>query len=259
MLNFQEIIDNKKIEVEELKSKQKIDGATTVVRSLGHGRSFKNALTENKFTIIPELKKSDPWRGLFRENYDVAELTKGFHKEGAKAIAVQVDSKYFMGDKGHLYLAAKNSDVPILMRDFIIDETQLVDAKSHGADAVVLMPHLLSENKIKSLINFSKYIMLEVIVEVNSLDELKTALNVGADVIGILNRDIESQELRVKLGSELHDKIPDNVASYSVGGLKSGDDLRPLIDAGFQGVLVGEKLMKAENPARVFALLTSSI
>ena len=72
MLNFQEIIDNKKIEVEELKSKQKIDGATTVVRSLGHGRSFKNALTENKFTIIPELKKSDPWRGLFRENYDVA-------------------------------------------------------------------------------------------------------------------------------------------------------------------------------------------
>ncbi|MCD4657296.1 MAG: indole-3-glycerol phosphate synthase TrpC [Planctomycetes bacterium] len=259
MLNFQEIIDNKKIEVDELKSRQKIDGTTTVVRSVGQVRSFKNALTENVFTIIPELKKSDPWRGMFRENYDVAELTKGFHNAGARAIAVQVDSKYFMGDKEHLYMAAKNSNIPVLMRDFIIDEAQLTDAKSHGADAVILMPHLLSEKKIKSLINFSKYIMLEVIVEVNSLDELKTALNVGADVIGILNRDIKSQELRLRLGSELHDKIPDNVASYSVGGLKSADDLIHLIDAGFQGVLVGEKLMKAENPAEVFALLASSI
>ena len=259
MLNFQQIIEDKIIEVENLKQRLKTQGATTVIRPHENVRSFKNILSENQFTIIPELKKADPWRGLFRENYDVEEITLSLHKAGAKAIAVTVDNKYFMGEKEHLYLASKNTDMPVIMRDFIIDEAQLTDAKSQGANAVVLMPALVDEKKFKSLVNFARYIMLEVAVEINSLGDLDMALNVDVDVIGILNRNIESQELLVELGNELRSKIPENILTYSVGGCKTAENLKTIVNAGFNGVLVGEKLMKSENPAEIFSLLTSEI
>ncbi len=259
MLEFDEIIENKKAEVEKLKQSLREQGSTTVIRSMSEIRSFKQVLKKGEFVIVPELKKADPWRGVFRKEYNVRELSKQFEQAGAKALAVQVDSKFFQCSLDDLYYASKNSQLPVLMRDFIIDETQLTEAKSMGADAVVLTAQLLSVEKIRHFANFAKYILLEVVVEVSSMRELDIALEAGADVIGVQNRNLRSQTIKLALSPELHKAVPDNVATFSVGGFKSADALKKIRDAGFEGALVGEKLMSAENPAKEFQKLCEAL
>ena len=252
METFKKIIETKRKEVEELKQRMREQGSTTVIRSMGEVRSFKQALKEESFLVIPELKKADPWRGTFRTDYNVRQLSHDFELAGAKALAVQVDSKFFECSLDDLYFASKNSNLPILMRDFIIDDAQLTEAKSMGADAVVLMAQLLDANKIRRFIEFAKYIMLEVIVEVCCMNELEDALAAEADVIGVQNRDLSSQTVKLTLSSELRKIIPKDVACFSVGGIKKVEELALIKNAGFKGVLVGEQLMSAEKPADEF-------
>lgn len=247
-----EIINHKRIEVEALKARLKRMGSTTVMRTIANVRSIAELLGTDGLTVIPELKAADPWRGVFRDAYDANELSQAFEAGGAPALAIQTDSRFFNGSYDDLFVAARRTNIPILMRDFVIDEAQLTQAKAVGADAAMLFAQLLDEDTLRALIDFAKLIMLEVVVEVLDEADVDKALACDAAVIGVLNRDVRSQTIKLDRAPALRNRIPDAVRTVAIGGMLSGRDLKVVRDSGFDGAVVGETLMRAEDPVAAF-------
>jgi indole-3-glycerol phosphate synthase len=201
--------------------------------------------------IIAEIKRKSPSRGFLKRDLDPEALAKGYVRAGAKGISVLTD-KHFFGGSGHdlMRVASVARDIPVLRKDFIVDEIQLFESANLGADLVLLIARILKEADLKFFINRSAEIGLIPLVEVHNRQELDSALESGADFIGINNRDLETFQVDIALSEKLLPLIPRGKTRVVESGINNRDDMEKLEDLGADAFLIGEALMLADEPAK---------
>jgi indole-3-glycerol phosphate synthase len=212
-------------------------------------------LRADKTGIIAEFKRRSPSKGMINENASVEQITTGYVTAGASALSVLTDKKFFSGDNTDLKAARSANSCPIIRKDFTIDEYQVIEAKSIGADAILLIAAILKPGEIKSLTKFAHSFGLEVLLEVHDEHELNVNLESGADLIGVNNRNLKTFAVNIDTSKMLAGLIPDTVVKVSESGISSVENILKLRKFGYQGFLIGENFMKASRPdeaAKVF-------
>ncbi len=210
---------------------------------------FEKALTSCKTKIIAEVKKASPSAGNIRE-VDPAEQAKIYESAGATAISVLTDREFFRGSLEDLKAVRDTVDLPILRKDFIIDDVQILEAKAYGADTLLLIVRILDSKKLRDLINFSLELGMSPLVEVFSLEEARMALEAGAQIVGINNRDLDTLRTDVNLTKELAPKIKELGARFVIAesGIETREQIEELMNYGVDAFLIGTSLMKSDNP-----------
>ena len=205
-------------------------------------------LLKNSFTgIIAEHKRRSPSKGEINYSLTVEEVTKGYQNAGVCGISVLTDTKYFGGALDDLLLARASVSIPILRKEFIIDEYQILEAKAFGADVILLIAAVLTREEIKNLSEFAQSLALEVLLEVHNLDELNKAIMPSLDMIGVNNRNLNTFEVSLETSKELAKHIPNEFVKISESGISTIESIRELKSDGFQGFLIGENFMKTNN------------
>lgn len=200
--------------------------------------------------IIAEIKRKSPSAGIINDEVDIERLSISYMQAGASALSVLTDKKYFGGCNHDLEIARKFNYCPILRKDFIIDEYQIVEAKSIGADCILLIANCLNLQQVKAFAEFSHTLGLEVLLEVHSKDEIDTHLNIDIDLIGVNNRNLNAFTTDINNSLSLAPHLPDNIIRISESGIKSGKDIQALKHAGYKGFLIGGHFMSSSEPAK---------
>ena len=214
--------------------------------------SLKASLTRTGSTgIIAEFKRRSPSKGIINGRSTVEEVTSGYASNGASGLSVLTDEKYFGGSDEDLIVARKNA-LPILRKDFIVDEYQLVESKSIGADVVLLIAACLSKDEVKQLAATAKALGLEVLFEVHNGAELDSVCD-AVDMVGVNNRNLATFEVDIRHSLDLVNKIGTDKVPVAESGIDSVETIRLLRDAGFKGFLMGEHFMKQDDPTIAFA------
>ena len=226
-----------------------------------HPRGFRARLqqvAQTRLAIIAELKKASPSKGLIRADFDVQALAAELEQAGAAALSVLTDEKYFQGSLENLELASAATSIPCLRKDFIIDEFQLLEARAHRADAILLIVAALNPNELASLYQCAKQRELDVLCEVHDAAELDRALEAGCDIIGVNNRNLHTFQVDLNTSLQLARLIHDGVLKVAESGIESSDDVARLRDAGFDAFLIGETLMRAPSPGDALRALLAN-
>jgi indole-3-glycerol phosphate synthase len=209
--------------------------------------------------VIAEIKKASPSKGLIREDFDVAWLARRYQAGGAAALSVLTDEPYFQGRLRNLELASEAVSLPCLRKDFMVDEYQIVEARAHRADAILLIAAALTDAELKRFSLAARGLELDVLVEVHTADELERVLDAlgetGADAIGVNNRNLKSFDVRLETSLELVGRIPAGVVRVTESGIFNADDMVRLRVAGFDAFLIGESLMRQPDPGSALAAL----
>lgn len=200
--------------------------------------------------VIAELKKASPSKGVLRGTFPVGLLANQLARSGASALSVLTDEQYFQGSLANLVEASAATDLPCLRKDFVVDEFQLLESRAHHADAILLILAALDDKMFRTLLDRAESMELDVLCEVHDHDELRRALEGGADVIGVNSRDLKTFHVSLDTAVELAESIPSHVLKIAESGIEKGDDVRELHAAGYQAFLVGETLMRAEDPGK---------
>ncbi len=253
-----QILDNKALEVARLKEDKSIRELESQISSGHKINLFKNNLVNKKpLALIAEVKFASPSKGIICQDKLPDTIAKQYEEGGADAISVLTDSKYFGGSIDYLRIVKQTVNLPILRKDFIIDEIQIVQTRAIGANAILLIVAVLGEAKTKNFIDLSKQYNLDALVEVHSEGELSIAIEAGAEIIGINNRDLTSFQVALDTTFNLLEKIPENIITISESGIKSVNDIRNLSEAGVDAVLIGEHLMLKSNRSKEIRELLS--
>ena len=213
--------------------------------------------------VIAEIKKASPSKGLIRADFDPEWLARRYRAGGAAALSVLTDEPYFQGSLRNLELASAAVPLPCLRKDFIIDEYQIVEARAHRADAILLIAAALTSAELKRFAAAAQSLALDVLIEVHTSDELDQVLDAGVaepgasstHAIGVNNRDLRTFEVNQQTSLALVDRIPSTVVRVTESGISSRDDLTHLRKAGFDAFLVGESLMRQPDPGAALAEL----
>lgn len=249
-----EIIENKKRKVTLIKDHFNSKALCQLAKKLAPARDFKAAFKTDKFNLIAEIKKASPSAGLIREDFEPRALAKTYEENGAAAISVLTDEKYFQGKMDYLREAKEPTTIPVLCKDFIIDELQICEARIAGADAVLLILRILKNDELKKLLAAARDMGLQALVETHNAEEVERALKSGAEIIGINNRDLDSLKIDLKTTIDLMAKYPELKKRVVIteSGIKTRQDVDKLKAAGVNGALVGEILMKSKDiPAKI--------
>jgi indole-3-glycerol phosphate synthase len=209
--------------------------------------------------VIAEIKKASPSKGLIRTDFDAAWLAERYRAGGAAALSVLTDEPFFQGSLRNLELASATVPLPCLRKDFMVDEYQIVEARAHCADAILLIAAALTDNEMRRFALAAHEIELDVLVEVHTAEELDRVLQslgeTGADAIGVNNRDLKTFEVSLDRSIELVSKIPSQVVRVAESGISTPGDLEKLRSAGFDAFLIGESLMRKPDPGAALAEL----
>jgi len=213
--------------------------------------------------VIAEIKKASPSRGLIRADFDVEWLADRYCAGGAAALSVLTDEPYFQGSLCNLEIASAAVALPCLRKDFTVDEYQIVEARAHRADAILLIAAALTDAELKNFARSAHGLALDVLVEVHTADELARVLDTGmgalgengALAIGVNNRDLKTFDVRLETALELADRIPAANVRVAESGISTPDDLARLRAAGFDAFLIGESLMREPDPGAALAAL----
>ncbi len=243
------IVATKKAEVEELAASFWLADCERRIAELEPCRGFENALTANRrkrdMGLIAEVKKASPSKGLIRPDFHPVQLASAYQAAGADCISVLTDRDYFQGANAYLTQVREAVSLPLLRKDFTIDYRQIYEARLIGADAILLIAAILSDDKIKEFHDLAKALGLDVLVEVHNEEELDSVLSMGkATLVGINNRDLKSFVTDLKTTERLIGSIPDNVLVISESGIAGNGDMDYLQSIGAQGVLIGEHFMR---------------
>lgn len=212
-------------------------------------RDFVQALSSVGASVIAELKKASPSRGVLRPEYSAAGLAPALEAAGAAAISVLTEEEFFLGSLADLKDVHKSTKIPILRKDFIFDPWQVWESRAAGADAFLLIAAILDDAILRDLIKLGRELTMESLVEIHSREELRRALDAGARIIGVNNRDLRTFEVNLETSLELIGDIPEECIAVSESGIRAHADLQHLHAAGFDAFLVGERLMTAPDPA----------
>lgn len=224
--------------------------ASQVAAGEGEKRSLAQAVRQPGISIIAEVKRASPSKGDIRPDLDVTEIVKAYEQAGAAAISVLTEPRYFKGSLDDLATARKTltSPVPILRKDFIVDPYQIWEAAAAGADAILLIVAALRADELSSFQKEATEAGLECLVETHDSEELKAALASGAPLIGINNRDLRTFNVTLQTTLDMIGLVPDGVLVVSESGIATSTDVALLVDAGVDAVLVGETLMRSDDP-----------
>jgi indole-3-glycerol phosphate synthase len=254
------IIEHKRGEVDQLKSlvplarlEQRPDFSRTTFKMTDF------ILDESRTGIIAEFKRKSPSKGIINARASVEETTKGYVAGGCSALSVLTDANFFGGSNDDLKRARAVNSVPIIRKDFTIDEYQIVEAKSIGADAILLIAAVMDTKTSKKLTAVAHGLGLQVLLEVHDEAELKAHGECGADLIGVNNRNLKTFEVTIENSKKLAALIPDSVVKVSESGISSADTILELRDFGYRGFLIGENFMKQTDPAEAAILFMSDL
>lgn len=252
------IIEQKKLEVRAKKSLVKI---SDLEKSNFFNRKIlslkKFLLDESRTGIIAEFKRKSPSKGIINENADVVEITSSYAKQGASALSVLTDEIFFGGTNNDL-IKARINQVPILRKDFIIDEYQIAEARSIGADVILLIAACLTTAETKRLAKFAKDLQLEVLLELHDEEELEHICD-ETGIVGINNRNLKTFEVDIDRSLRMAEKIPVEKIKIAESGISSIENINLFRKHGFRGFLIGENFMKEKNPAIAFASFVNKL
>lgn len=215
------------------------------VRPRRTGFPFTRALESEGMSFICEVKKASPSKGIIAQDFPYLEIAREYESMGASAISVLTEPKHFLGRDSYLEEIADEVRVPVLRKDFIIDEYQIYQARELGASAVLLITSILGDNALQDYRALAESLGMSALVEAHDRDDVERAVSSGASIIGINNRDLSTFDVDIGNSLRLRDMIPDGVVCVSESGISTAQDVRRLDDAGFDAVLVGEAFMRS--------------
>jgi indole-3-glycerol phosphate synthase len=218
-------------------------------------RGFRNALLQTRPAIIAELKKASPSKGLIRVDFDPVKLARELQDAGAAALSVLTEETHFQGSLEYLQAVSGAVSIPLLRKDFIVDEFQVVEARACGADAILLIVAALDDEDLVRLKQSADELQLDVLCEVHDDVELKRAVALGFDIIGVNSRDLKTFKVDLNNALEVAAGIPKSAVAVAESGIHTHDDVRRILEAGFQAMLVGESLMRQPRPGSALEAL----
>lgn len=246
------IVASTRIRVAE--AKEKVALSTLEKQAREHTpRGFERALrtvSEAGVAVIAELKKASPSKGLIRGSFHPASLASELARGGAAALSVLTEEQHFQGSLDYLTEVSAAVSIPLLRKDFIVDEYQVLEARANHADGILLIVAALNAKELHELRHSALAIGLDVLCEVHDENELETALDAGCDIIGINNRNLRTFEVDLNTSLNLVGKIPAEFLRVAESGISAPDDIAVLRKAGFQAFLIGESLMRKDSPGR---------
>jgi len=245
---LERILSAKKDIIDKKKKKVSLQQLENMIKSISPAREFKKAISQKeKFNIIGEIKQASPSAGIIKQDYNIVSLASEMTYAGVSAISVLTEESYFRGDLFHLIDVSETVDVPVLRKDFIIDEYQIYESRAYSADAVLLISEILADSQLKNFVQLSKEIGLNILVELHSQQNLEKVINSGAEIIGINNRNLTDFSVDINTTLKLIPFIPDEKIVVSESGIKTKEDIQKLKKVGVNCVLIGETLMKSSN------------
>lgn len=251
------IVERKKAEVaEKLELRRSLEQTAAFQKS--QRRGFRAALLRRQPAVIAEIKKASPSRGVLSEDFNPGAQARAYFAGGAAALSVLTDRDFFQGSLGDLKTARATVPLPVLRKDFTIDEIDVVEAAAAGADAVLLIAAILTAKQIEQFRRAAEHYGMAALVEVHDDAELDKALEAGADVIGVNNRDLRTFEVNLETSERLAARLPQSAVRVAESGIHGRADVERLMAAGYQAFLVGEHLMKSGDPKRAIEELCGS-
>ncbi|MGC6438453.1 MAG: indole-3-glycerol phosphate synthase TrpC [Flavobacteriaceae bacterium] len=244
------IIADKKTEIEIKKTIIPISQLEQSVLFDRPQNSLKERLCKSQSGVIAEHKRRSPSKAVINQSLNVQDVAKGYEQAGVCGMSVLTDTRYFGGNLDDLLLARASCEIPLLRKDFIIDTYQILEAKAYGADVILLIAAVLTQQQIKDLSLRAKELNLEVLLEVHNEAELYKALMPSLDMIGVNNRNLKTFKVDLKNSQNLSNIIPDDFVKVSESGISSVEAINNLKHYGYQGFLIGENFMKSENPGQ---------
>lgn len=253
-----EILAHKRTEVTERRAQRSLAQIEAIARAAPTVRGFRAALAntigQGRAAVIAEIKKASPSKGVIREEFDVAVIARSYETAGASCLSVLTDERFFQGHDDYLAVARGAIDLPVLRKDFIVDAWQIAEARALGADCILLIAAALGAEMDEFHV-IAKQLGLDVLVEVHDRPELERAVELGADLIGINNRDLRTFTTRLETTYALLPHVPANALIVTESGIHDADQVAQMRERGVNAFLVGEAFMRAADPGAAFATL----
>ena len=212
--------------------------------------SLTERLKNSASGIIAEHKRRSPSKAIINQNLNVQDVAKGYENAGVCGMSVLTDGKYFGGSLDDLLIARASCNIPLLRKEFIIDEYQIIEAKAHGSDVILLIAAILSQKEIKLYSELAKQLQLDVLLEVHNEEELHKSIMPSIDMLGINNRNLKTFDVSLQTSKTLSEIIPNDFVKVSESGISSVDAIKELKQFGYKGFLIGENFMKTDNPGQ---------
>lgn len=210
--------------------------------------SLSDNLRNSNSGIIAEHKRRSPSKSVINNGLNVQDIAKGYEDAGVCGMSILTDGKYFGGSLDDLLTARASCNLPLLRKEFIIDEYQMLEAKAYGADVILLIAAILSRDKIKQFSEFAKSLNLDVLLEVHNEEELHKSIMPSLDMLGVNNRNLKTFEVSLETSKKLSNLIPNDFVKVSESGISTIEAIKELKPYGYEGFLIGENFMKTENP-----------
>ena len=242
------IVRDKKLEVDKLYSNSSIKELESSSLFSRQCISLKDSILKSTGGIICEFKRRSPSNNNINYKSNVSEVVKGYQKAGAAGLSILTNKQYFDGDIKDIVEIRDISSIPILRKEFIISEYQIIEAKSIGSDAILLIASILSKEEIKNYSSLAKNIGLEVLFEIHDAEELEKLSGENIDIIGVNNRNLDTLEIDLQNSVNLYNKIPNSFVKISESGISKVESILKLREVGYQGFLIGENFMKTDDP-----------
>ncbi len=243
-----EIVSKTKERIEKQKKEKPLETLKEQINTIEENSfPFEETLKKDDLSFICEVKKASPSKGLICENFNPIEIAKEYESIGASAVSVLTEPHFFQGKNSYLQDIAENINIPILRKDFVIDEYMIYEAKTLNASAILLIASILTENQLKEYINLATSLGLSALVEAHDKNEITKSLNAGARIIGVNNRNLKNFTVDINNSINLRKHVPNDILFISESGIKTNKDIINLRNNNVNGVLIGETLMKADN------------
>jgi len=226
---------------------QLIEKAASASAPRGFAKAMSDKIARGESAVIAEIKKASPSKGVIRENFDPAAIAISYEQGGAACLSVLTDVDFFQGADEYLKLARNASSLPVIRKDFIVDEYQIYEARAMGADCILLIASVLTDTQLQEYKEIAESIGLDVLIEIHNKDELRRIKPIDFSLIGINNRNLSTFEVDLNTTKELSSEIEDKLV-VSESGIKTNEDIDRILSFGVLNFLVGESFMRAEDP-----------
>jgi len=250
------IVEHKQVELHSLRE-QRDEFEQRAEQATSSRRDFRQALVAKAPAVIAEIKKASPSKGLLSADFQPTRIAAMYQQGGAAALSVLTDQRFFQGSLADLAAARATAPMPVLRKDFTLEEVHVLEAAAHGADAILLIAAILTTPEMRRLRELAARFGMASLVEVHDEDELARAIDSGAEIIGVNNRNLHTFEVTIDTSIRLAAKIPSQTVKVSESGIDSAASVQRLLKEGFSAFLVGEHLMKSNNPAGALQCLLS--
>ena len=248
---LKKICEDKRLEIEILKKKCSLNSLKKLISDEINKRDFKNVIIksslEKRNYIIGEIKKASPSAGEIIHNYEPIEISKIYERAGVKALSVLTEKNYFKGEIDHLSYVKQNTNIPILRKDFIIDEYQIYESKVYQADVILLIVSVLSDDELKKFLKIANELNLDCIIETHDENEIKRALKLDYPILGINNRNLKNLKTDLNNSVSLFTSISKDYTVIAESGIKTADDISMYNDLGIFNFLIGESILRSKD------------